>query len=92
MIKNQVKSISNSSATNLDISENIRSAYTLIVQNINSSGYIYLGDSAVTISNYGFKLYPGQSITIELPSRSKMYAIASISGMTAAVMEIDRAI
>lgn len=92
MIKNQLKAVSNSSATSLDIAESIRSSYTLVVQNINSSGYIYLGNSSITSSLYGFKLYPGQSFTIELPARSTMYAIASASNMSVAVMEIDRAI
>lgn len=92
MIKNELRLISDTSATSLDLSENIRSSYTIIVQNINSSGFIYIGNSAITTSNYGYKLYPGQGITIELASRSTLYAIASTSGMTVAIMEIDRAI
>lgn len=92
MIRHQLKEISNSSATSLDITEAIKSAYTLIVQNVNASGYIYIGNSVVTTLNYGYKLYPGQGITIELPARLTMSAIASVSGMNVSIMEIDRAI
>lgn len=92
MIKHQIKNISSSTATSLDISENIRSAYTLVVQNTNSSGFIYLGNENVSSSNYGFKLYPAQSFTVELSSRSRLYAVASINNLPVAVMEIDRAI
>lgn len=92
MIRHQLKEISNSSATSLDITEAIKSAYTLIVQNVNASGYIYIGNSGVTTLNYGYKLHPGQGITIELPARSTMSAIASVSGMNVSIMEIDRAI
>lgn len=92
MIKNSVISVSSTTATSLDMAENVRSAYTLTVQNINSSGYIYIGNESITSSVYGYKLFPGQGITIELPSRITMYAIASHTGMSVAVMEIDRAI
>jgi len=92
MIKHEVRSISNSTATSLDLPENIRSSYTLVVQNVNNSGYIYIGNEEVTTSNYGYKLFPGQGITIELPSRTTMYAISSNGGMSLAIMEISRAI
>ena len=92
MVRHQVKSISSTEATSLDIAETIRSSYTLIVQNINASGYIYVGNNDVTSSNFGYKIYPGQGITVELPSRTIMYAIASDVDMSASIMEIDRAI
>jgi hypothetical protein len=92
MIRHELKSISNTTATSLDVANNIRSSYTIIVQNINDTGYIYIGNDQVTSSSYGFKIYPTQAITIELPSRTTMYALASASGMSVSVMEIDRAI
>lgn len=92
MIKNELRLVSTTSATSLDITENIKTSCTVIVQNINSSGFIYLGNYSITTSKYGFKLYPGQGITIELNSWSTLYAIASAPNMSVAVMEIDRAI
>lgn len=92
MIRHEVKTIVDSTAITLDPPNAIRSAYTLIVQNINASGYIYIGASNVSSSSYGYKLYPGQGITIELPSRSTMYAVGSEPDLQVAVLEIDRAI
>lgn len=92
MIRHEIKTIADSTAITLDPPNHIRSAYTLIVQNINTSGYIYIGAENVSLSSYGYKLYPGQGVTIELPSRSTMYAVSSDPGLQVAVMEIDRAI
>lgn len=92
MIKHSHINVSNSSATLIDISESIRSSFTLIIQNINAAGYIYLGSESVTASNYGFRINPNQAFTIELPSSKRLYAIASDAAMSVAVMEIDRAI
>jgi len=92
MIKHSILEISDVLATSLDISETIKSSFTLVVQNVNSSGHIYIGNSSVSTNSYGFKLDAGQAFTIELAASQKMYAIASHSGLEVAVMEIDRAI
>lgn len=92
MVRHQVKQISSTVPTSLDIAETIRSSYTLVVQHIGSSGYIYIGNENVSISNFGYKLYPGQGMTIELPSRIIIYAIASTTNLPVSIMEIDRAI
>ncbi len=52
------------------------------VQNVNASGYIYLGgDETVSSTNYGFRILPNHSISFELPGQDAIYAIASTSGM-----------
>ena len=92
MIKHNLATISNTSAVSLDISETVKSSFTLIIQNVNAAGYIYIGNAEVTSSNYGFRVSPNQAFTIELPSSINLYAIASDTGMQAAIMEIHRAI
>ena len=92
MIKHNLLNISDATATSLDISETVRSSFTLIIQNINATGYIYIGNSGVTTSNYGFRISPNQAFTIELPSSINLYAIASDADLQAAIMEIHRAI
>lgn len=92
MIKQSVLPISNTVATSVDVPNAIASSYTLILQNINVSGYIYIGNSSVTTSSYGFRIMPNQAFTIELPSSGHLYAIASDPGMSVAAMEIYRAI
>lgn len=61
----------------------------LTVQNVNSTGYIYLGNSSVSSSNYGFRILPNHSISFELPGKDSMYAVASVDNMQAAVMIIN---
>lgn len=92
MIRHNLVNISSTEAVNLDISETVKSSFTLIIQNINTTGYIYIGNSGVTSSNYGFRISPNQAFTIELPSSINLYAIASDINLQAAVMEIPRAI
>lgn len=92
MIKHNLVDISNVSATSLDISENIKSSFTLIVQNVNTTGYLYLGNAGLTSTNYGFRVSPNQAFTIELPASINLYSLASDANMQAAIMEIHRAI
>lgn len=58
------------------------------MQNVNASGYVYLGTSTVSSTNYGFRLYPNQAISIELNGRDSIYAIASASDMKVAVLSV----
>lgn len=61
---------------------------TLSVQNISDSGYAYLGGEDVSILDYGHKLYPGQSFTIELAPADKLYAISD-TNISVAIFELD---
>lgn len=58
------------------------------LQNVNASGYIYLGTSTVSNENYGFRLYPNQAISVELNGRDSIYAIASAPNMKVAVLAV----
>lgn len=60
----------------------------LSIQNTMSSGYAYIGNESVSISDYGHKLYPGQSFTIELAPNDKLYAVGD-SGVEVAVFSLD---
>ena len=92
MIRTRNLTLSTSTPTELTIVDSAQSANTLVVQNNNDSGYIYLGTDSVSSSSYGFKLFPGQAFTIELSAYSHLYAVCSANSMTAAVMVIERAI
>ena len=54
-----------------------------------STGYAYLGSESVSSSDFGHKLYPGQSFVIELAWSDNIYAVGD-SGVQVAVMELDR--
>lgn len=63
------------------------SGFDFTVQNVNDSGYIYLGGEGVTTSDYGFRILPNHSISFEIPPRDQLYAIASTS-LNAAVISM----
>ncbi len=92
MIRHRIQALSTTTPAQLTIEDVVQSANTLVVQNINEVGFIYLGTSSVSSSNYGYKLYPGQGFTIELSSYTRMYAVSSNGNMSAAVMVVERAI
>jgi hypothetical protein len=90
--RHKIVTLSTTTPTALTYEDTVQSSYTLVVQNNNDIGFIYLGSSSVSTSSYGYKLYPGQGFTIELSSLNRLYAVCSTNTMTAAVMVIERAI
>lgn len=58
----------------------------ITLQNINTSGYIYVGgDDTVSSTNYGYRISPNNAISFELPGEDALYAISS-TVMSLAVM------
>lgn len=79
----------NTTAQRLNVKEVVDSRCTLSVQNIMSSGYAYLGNESVTNLNYGHKLYPGQSFTIEMANGDSLWAVGD-TGVKVAIFIQDR--
>ena len=90
--RHKIITLSNGTPEALTFEDTVQSSYTMVVQNNNDSGYLYLGSSSVSSSSYGFKLYPGQGFTIEMSSLNRLYAVASSNGLTASLLVIERAI
>ena len=64
------------------------SGMDITLQNVNSEGYIYLGGSDdLSSSNYGFRIMPNHSFSVELNGKDAMYAIASTNGLSLAVLK-----
>ena len=79
--------LSNSSATRLT-PPGAHGGMDITLQNVNASGYIYIGGDGVTSSNYGFRIMPNHSISFELASNDALYAISSTSAMNVAMIQI----
>jgi hypothetical protein len=79
----------NSTAQNLVFRETVHSVNTLVVQNISQIGFAYIGTADVSSTNFGFKLFPGQSFTAELAYSDNLYA-AGDSGVQVSILELDR--
>lgn len=90
--RHKIVSLSTSVPLALGYEDVIQSSHTLIIQNNNDSGYVYIGGNNVSTSSYGYKMYPGQGFTTELSAYNRIYAVCSTSNMTAAILVIERAI
>lgn len=77
--------LSNTEATRLSPA-GVHSGVDITVQNVNTSGYIYIGSSSVSSESYGYRILPNHAISIELNAKSTIYATSSASGMKAAVL------
>jgi hypothetical protein len=87
MLKGQIVSLS-STPVDLTYSGVIDPCIAISIQNIMNSGYAYLGGPNVSSTNYGHKLFPRQSFTIELAPNDKLYAVGD-SGVSVAVLSLD---
>jgi hypothetical protein len=60
----------------------------ITLQNVNATGYVYIGGEGITSSNYGFRIMPNHSISFELVSNDALYAISSVNAMSVAMIQI----
>jgi hypothetical protein len=88
MATHSLTTLSSSTATRLT-PPGIHSGIEITIQNVNASGYIYLGSEGVTAENYGYRILPNHAISIELNGRDSLYAISSGSNMKAAVLKTN---
>lgn len=65
------------------------SGMDITIQNVNSSGYIFLGGENVSSTNYGYRILPNHAISFELPGSDSLYAIASSDNMKVAVLKTN---
>lgn len=85
MIVNKVVALSTTSPILLSPPAT-HSGVDITVQNINGSGYVYIGGSDLTSGNYGFRIDPSHAISIELNGRDTLYALGSTAGLAASVL------
>ena len=90
MIRHSIKTLSTSTPVEVTIEDNVNGVCTLVVQNTDESSNVYLGNSSVSSSNYGFLLFPLQALTVELRPYDRLYAIGE-AATNIACMSIERA-
>jgi hypothetical protein len=80
-----------SNTTPVQVSEpsNDGPARDITLQNVNASGYIYIGDSSVTSSNYGYRISPNTAISFELLDQDEIFAISENNAMNLAVISVN---
>jgi hypothetical protein len=65
----------------------LHSGMDITLQNINESGYIYIGGETVTPSDYGYRIAPNTAISFELDGSDALYAVSEGS-LNLAVIQI----
>lgn len=88
MSQHSLITLSNITATRLTPNGG-HSGMDITLQNVNDSGYIYIGAEGVAIANYGYRIAPNTAISFELPGHDALYAIAGINGLKIAAMQVD---
>ena len=87
MTIHQIFTLSDSATTRLT-PLGTHSGMDITVQNVNSSGYIYIGGENVSSSSYGFRILPNHAISFELAGEDSLFAIASVDDLNIAVIKI----
>lgn len=62
------------------------SGVDITIQNVNDTGYIYIGGEGVSSSSYGFRLFPNQAFSVELAGTDDLYVIGSSTSLSVAVL------
>jgi hypothetical protein len=67
----------------------VHSGEDITIQNVDPEAVVYLGDSSVSSTNYGFMLNPGAAWSVELPPKDNIYAISGTNGSKVAVIKVS---
>ena len=87
MTQHSLTTLSNTTATRLT-PNGLHSGMDITIQNINSTGVIYIGgDSSISSSNFGYRLSADHAISFELPGNDTLYAIAENNNAQIAVIK-----
>jgi hypothetical protein len=88
MTQHSIATLSNTTATRLT-PNGIHSGIDITIQNINSSGVVYVGGEGVSSSNFGYRLAADHAIAFELPGQDALYAIAENNGAQVATLQTN---
>lgn len=80
--------LSNTVATRLT-PNGVHSGMDITIQNINTSGYVYVGGEDVSTANYGYRINPNTAVSWELPGKDALYAVGDTDGLIVAVIKTN---
>lgn len=85
MTTHSLITLSSTSATKIT-PNGVHSGIDITIQNVNETGYIYIGGEGVISTDYGYRILPNHAISVELNGQSAIYAISSAPAMKIAVL------
>lgn len=66
-------------------------AMDMSIQNLSSTAFVYIGNSTVSTTNFGFRLEPGGVLCIdEVMWKDEIYALSDTDASSLAVIRLDR--
>lgn len=86
MTNHRLVTLSNTTAIRIT-PNGTHSGMDITLQNINSSGSIYVGGEELALNNYGYRIVPNAAISFELPGQDALYAISETDEMLLAVLQ-----
>lgn len=87
MAQHQIYTLSNSVATKITPS-GIHSGMDITLQNVNETGFIYIGGEGLTSTNFGYRIPAGHAWSVELSGQDDLYAIAETDLMILAKLSV----
>jgi len=92
-IAHQIVALNSSTATLVSIPSASEVPYehnaSISVQNLSGSVVVYLGNSTITTSSYGYALLPGASVSFDLLADDQLFAIAASGTPNVAVLAAE---
>lgn len=74
----------------IDDTDTVHYFGSLSIQNVDEEATVYLGDSTVTTSDYGYRLLPGNAFFVErVPRYHGLYAVSSAASSQVAVLRVS---
>jgi hypothetical protein len=85
MANHSTFTLSNTTPTLLS-PEGIHSGVELVIQNVSTNGYVYVGGPNVTSGSYGFRIDEESAFGMNVFPKESMYAIAENNGTVIATI------
>lgn len=61
---------------------------SVAIQNLHATHFVYLGDSTVSTTSYGFRIDPGQTWTADLHPEDEMWAVTDTGTTQVGVIKV----
>jgi hypothetical protein len=74
----------------IDDTDAVQYVSSIIIQNIDTSANVYIGDSTVTTSDFGYIILPGSTFTIgDVARYPGLYAVTDVDNSQIAVLRFS---
>jgi hypothetical protein len=91
MIRTRNYTLNSTTPVELTIEDDVNVKSTVIVSNTSSNKHLLIGNSNVSVTNYGIRLeHDAMPLSIDIYKDDRLYAIGEDNTVTCAVMVIEK--